>query len=154
MTMPGKTLFSLRAKGMPSWPPYVASYIAKLGDWTEEEEVMVADMPWAVAWYADRVSVWLPSTRDQFDELSRYGARRSTPFAGIYFSPLTTNQPLSTGVTGGEYEEWADMILYGKMQKLKVPMSTADFPFPVGIPLPIEGQTYLFTDSPGRIKFD
>jgi 4-amino-4-deoxy-L-arabinose transferase-like glycosyltransferase len=154
MTMPGKTLLNLRTKGRPAWPPYVANYIAMLGDWTEENEVVVADMPWAVAWYADRVSLWLPSTRDQYDELSRYGAKRGTPFAGMYFSPISINERLSTGVMSGEYEEWADMILYGKMRALKVPMPTTDFPFPVGIPLPVDGQTYYFTDNPGRIRFD
>ncbi|MEM7147330.1 MAG: glycosyltransferase family 39 protein [Verrucomicrobiota bacterium] len=154
LKMPGDTLFNLRVKGMSSWPPYIPSYIAKLGDWTEENEVTVADMPWAVAWYADRVSLWLPATREQYDELARYGARRDTPFAGIYFTPISIDQPLSTGIMTGEYDAWSDMILYGRMRMLGVPMQTTDFPFPVGVPMPVKGQTYLFTDSASRIRFD
>ncbi|MEM8954034.1 MAG: glycosyltransferase family 39 protein [Verrucomicrobiota bacterium] len=154
LKMPGDTIFNLRMKGLSSWPPYIPSYISKLGDWTEENEVMVSDMPWAVAWYADRVSVWLPATREQYDELARYGARRDTPFAGIYLTPISINERLSTGVMRGEYEEWADLIIYGRNRILGVPMPTANFPFPVGVPLPVDGQTYLFTDSPSRIQFD
>ena len=44
------------------WPPYVPPYIALLNKWMSPEEITASDMPWAVAWYADRRSVWLPDT--------------------------------------------------------------------------------------------
>jgi len=40
-----------------AWPPYIPPYIAIMNGWTTEKEIIASDMPWAVAWYADRKSL-------------------------------------------------------------------------------------------------
>jgi hypothetical protein len=59
-------------KGRVQWPPYVAPFIAFLGELTIEREIIASDMPWAVAWYADRKSLWLPMTLNDFISLNDY----------------------------------------------------------------------------------
>ncbi|MEZ5300612.1 MAG: glycosyltransferase family 39 protein [Verrucomicrobiales bacterium] len=79
-----------------NWPPYMPAVIAELKDITEPNEVIVSDMPWAVAWYADRISVWTPRTMDQFESLVPYAEDKGTPVAGLHFSPLTTNKEMGS----------------------------------------------------------
>jgi len=43
-----------------TFPPYHPPLIHALGVWTEPQELVMSDMPWAVAWYADRKAIWLP----------------------------------------------------------------------------------------------
>src|SRR5205807_5338706 len=47
---------------MIRWPPYVPPYIAILHEWMKPDEVTASDMPWAVAWYADRRALFVPDT--------------------------------------------------------------------------------------------
>ena len=68
---------SSRSSGSPprsrvQWPPYIPPSIAQLADWTREDEMIMSDMPWAVAWYADRKSLWLPMTIKAFIDLNDY----------------------------------------------------------------------------------
>ena len=44
-----------------------------INGWTTEKEIIASDRPWAVAWYADRKSLWLPMTVKDFLELNDYG---------------------------------------------------------------------------------
>ena len=54
------------------WPPYVPPYIAVLNDWMQPNEIIASDMPWAIAWYADRRSLWVPDTMKTFTDLNDY----------------------------------------------------------------------------------
>ncbi len=56
------TLFAGQSR-MINWPPYVPPYIAQLGTWYDDNEALCADMPWAVAWYANRRCLLLPTRR-------------------------------------------------------------------------------------------
>jgi hypothetical protein len=56
--------------------------------WTKPNEIIASDMPWAVAWYSDRKSLWLPAkleTLTEFYNLHTLGA----PIAGIYLTPVS-----------------------------------------------------------------
>jgi 4-amino-4-deoxy-L-arabinose transferase-like glycosyltransferase len=52
------------------------------------QAVVVTDVPWAVAWYADRPAVWLPLTSDDFDAVSR-----RIGVDAVYFSTLLQTYP-------------------------------------------------------------
>ena len=67
------------------YPPYIPPYIAILNSWMRPNEVTASDMPWAVAWYADRRSVWLPDTVKIFTDLSDY-KKLGGPIAAIYLT--------------------------------------------------------------------
>ena len=58
---------------MAVWVPYLPPYISILNQWTEPNEIIASDTPRAVAWYADRRSLWLPDTVERFNEFHDSG---------------------------------------------------------------------------------
>ena len=92
------------------WPPYVPPYIAVLNDWMKPEEIIASDMPWAIAWYADRRSLWLPETVKAMTEFSDYGVL-GAPVNGLYLTPISGSQNKLADILKGEYRDWAGVIL-------------------------------------------
>jgi hypothetical protein len=123
--------------GIFQWPPYLPVGIAKLNDFTTDREIIMSDMPAAVAWYADRKSLWLPATIDQFVEYHDYGYL-GAPVVGMFLTPVTGNQPFISGLNFGEYKEWRDFILRQA--------SVKDFPFHAVVPMGIESQYIFYAD--------
>jgi hypothetical protein len=91
------------------WPPYVPPYIAVLHDWMKPNEITASDMPWAVAWYADRRSVWVPDTPKSFSDLSDY-AILGGPINGLYLTSISGASNTLRDVVKGEYKDWAPLI--------------------------------------------
>lgn len=56
----------LRGRIRPHWPPYVPDRITFVRRLLEPDEIVFADVPWFVAWYADVPAVWLPVKRSDF----------------------------------------------------------------------------------------
>lgn len=126
-------------QGRVQWPPYVPPFIAILGDWFEEDEMVASDMPYAVAWYADRHSLLLPETLRDLNKLHDY--RETNPVVqGVYLTPVSGNQPLFSRIYDGPFASWARLITR--------PPVVANFPFPVYTPLPIQNQCIIYTDRP------
>lgn len=92
------------------YPPYYAPLISRIGTWTKETEVVGSDMPWAVAWYADRKSLWIPTKYRDFMGLSDNGRLPGT-MGGLFLSPVSRDSPLFSGVYRGEYTEYQPLIL-------------------------------------------
>ncbi|MDQ3198171.1 MAG: glycosyltransferase family 39 protein [Verrucomicrobiota bacterium] len=103
-------LFLASPKGSFRWPPYVPPFISVLNDWMKPEEITATDMPWAVAWYADRRAVWLPDTIKRFTEMSDYKVLGG-PLNAIYVTPISGSQNTLKDVLRGEYQDWAPVIL-------------------------------------------
>ena len=95
--------------GRVQWPPYVPPFIAILSEWTNENEIITSDMPWAVAWYADRRSLWLPDTLHVFTELSDYKTLGG-PVNGLYLTPVSGTDNKLRDIAKGEYKDWALVI--------------------------------------------
>lgn len=121
------------------WPPYVPPVIGALGDWFKEDEIIASDMPWAVAWYAGRHSLLLPTSMTEFNRLHDYGVT-SQPICGLFLTPVSGNSPLFSGIYNGPYKEWARLITR--------PPETKGFPFTAVTPLPIAGENIIFADRP------
>jgi hypothetical protein len=67
------------------YPPYRADVITLLGKAFTEDEVLVSDIPWAVAWYADRSAIWAP-----FAEKDYYAINDNVKVvSGIYLTQET-----------------------------------------------------------------
>ncbi len=130
------TLFAGRG-GAINWPPYVPPFIGVLGDWFEEDEIISSDMPWAVAWYAQRKSLLLPDTVKTFNEINDY-RRLGNPISGLYLTPITGNQRLFADIYKGAYREWALLITR--------PPRVDGFALPFYTALPIEGECIIFAD--------
>ncbi len=119
------------------WPPYVPPFIAVLGDWFGEKEIIVSDMPWAIAWYAQRRSVLLPDTIRSFNRINDYRLLGQS-ISGLYLSPLTGNLPLFGDIYKGGYKEWALLITR--------PPKVEGFALPFYTALPIDGECIIFSD--------
>ncbi|MES2996902.1 MAG: hypothetical protein V4733_08840 [Verrucomicrobiota bacterium] len=77
--------------GIPQWPPYLPQRLNSategLKGWVNPNNVIFSDQPWATAWYADRISIWLPAEKEEFAHLEGLATRQQTPPAGIHISP-------------------------------------------------------------------
>lgn len=104
------TMISRTNKAGVRWPPYVPPYISVLNDWMRPEEVIASDMPWAIAWYADRRSLWVPETVKAMTEFNDYGVL-GAPVNGLYLTPISGSQNTVGDVLKGEYRDWAGVIL-------------------------------------------
>ncbi|MDD5349209.1 MAG: glycosyltransferase family 39 protein [Chthoniobacteraceae bacterium] len=138
--LPFFNILTLATKSPVQWPPYVPPYIAILRDWTQPTEIITADMPWAVAWYADRKSLWLPMTVQSFLEFCDY-ERLGGKSGGLYLTPVTGNAGLVSDIVKGDYKDWAPFILHNvNIANIK------DFPLRAVTPMPIDNQCIFYSD--------
>ena len=91
------------------WPPYVPPLISVLNDWMTPDEVTASDMPWAVAWYADRRALWLPDTLRVFNDFADYKTLGG-PVNGLYLTPISGTDNKLRDIIKGEYKDWALVI--------------------------------------------
>ena len=96
-------------KSSVRWPPYVPPYIAVLNSWMKPNEITASDMPWAIAWYADRPSLWVPDTIKTMTEFSDYNVL-GAPVNGLYLTPISGSQNTFRDIIKGEYRDWAPVI--------------------------------------------
>ena len=119
------------------WPPYVAPYIAIMGTWTTEKEIIMSDMPWAVAWYAERKSLWLPETVQDFIDLNDY-KKLNGAVVGLYLTPVSGNKGFIRDIVKGEYKEWAPFITRN--------VTAREFPLKVSTVMPVESECIFYSD--------
>jgi hypothetical protein len=128
----------ITASGHVQWPPYVPPYIAVLAEWTEPDEIITSDMPWAVAWYADRKCIWLPDTVATFIDMNDYN-RLGSPIIGMYLTPVSGDTRLTSDIYKGEYKAWAAFIL----RDMAI---IHGFPLNAVTALPIENECLFYAD--------
>jgi hypothetical protein len=128
----------ITASGRVQWPPYVPPYIAILGDYTNPDEIMTSDMPWAVAWYANRKCIWLPDTIATFIDLNDYN-RLGSPIIGMYLTPVSGDAHFFNDIEKGEYKDWAPFIL----RNLNL---TRNFPLNAVTALQIDNECIFYSD--------
>jgi hypothetical protein len=120
-----------------NWPPYYPGSISILSRWTRDSEIITSDMPWAVAWYADRQSLWLPMTVRDWLDLNDYNQLQGR-IVGLYLTPVTGNKQFISEIMKGEYKEWAPFIMRN--------VSTKDFPLKAVTPMAIDGESVYYSD--------
>jgi hypothetical protein len=121
LSLPSKVRLGLHHRdkgGLPHWPPYYAPALASttsgLKGWVTGKQIVFSDQPWAVAWYADRMSVWLPPTREGFEKLDSVASDLQTPAVGILISPSSHGSgPISE--VAGRYKDFAPLVLDGRV---------------------------------------
>jgi hypothetical protein len=102
-----------------AYPPYLPPVIQKTCNWMKPDELMMSDVPWAVAWYGDRQCMLLTlDTRDDFfainDDLK--------PIKGLYLTPVTMDAHfLSQWVRAGE-GSWGTFVLNSLVGR-QIPLS-------------------------------
>jgi hypothetical protein len=116
--------------GVPHWPPYYApalnSKSTGLKGWVDEKQVVFSDQPWAVAWYADRIAIWLPPNREGFLKLETAASDLQTPSVGILISPSSHGSgPVSE--VANIYKDFTPLVLDGRVLLATYPPGVAIF---------------------------
>lgn len=96
-------------KSPTNFPPYFEPAIHALNNWTSTDEIIGTDMPWAVAYYADRKSLWIPNKLRDFLGLSDQG-KLDGQLAGLFLSPISRGVSFIGGIYKGEYQEYGPLI--------------------------------------------
>lgn len=116
--------------GVPHWPPYfpyaLNTYFQQQGV-VKPNQIVVSDQPWAVAWYADRVSIWLPKKLKNFEELDIAATDLKTPIAGILISPSSHGERSPSAITM-QYGDFTSLILDGRAYMATMPQYQQNVP--------------------------
>ncbi len=84
-----KEFMGYSPKTVAGYSPYTHNQI--LAKYIDESEVIFTDQPWAVAWYADRKAVWLPSKSTDLSKIEEIASKQNTKIAGILLTPSIRN---------------------------------------------------------------
>lgn len=91
-----------------SYPPYYPWLIQKTAGYLKPDELMMTDMPWAVAWYGRRESVWLTmNVKPDFFSINDF----QRPVKGIYFTHLTLDEHFLSQLVKGDDRSWGRFVL-------------------------------------------
>jgi len=87
-----------------AYPPYHPQVIQERAGWLGERELMMSDMPWAVAWYGRRDCVWLPANVAE----GFHTVNAVRPVHALYLTALTLDQRLVSELLESEDRVWGD----------------------------------------------
>ena len=101
------TLLSSKANPVV-YPPYFPPDIQQTAGWMKDNELMMSDVPWAMAWYGHRQCVWLTlNAEDDFYAIND----NLKPVQALYLTPGTVDGKfLSDWIHGGE-RSWGKFVL-------------------------------------------
>jgi dolichyl-phosphate-mannose-protein mannosyltransferase len=118
-----------------AFPPYYPPLIERFAGWMQERELVMSDMPWAVAWYGNRQCVWTTlyvqdaKRRDDFYAINDF----QKPVQALYLTQLTTEGKLHSQMLAADELSWGRFILNGLVKTN----------LPSGFPLKHAGSGYL-----------
>jgi len=105
------------------YPPYYPPGIQHAAGWIKEDELMMSDIPWAVAWYGQSQCVSLPlSARGDFFAINDY----LKPISALYLTPQTIDHWTQMG-------DWGNLFL--QTQRL-LPGDSSKYPLRVSLTVP------------------
>ena len=128
MSLPMKVKIGMafNNRGVPQWPPYLPSVLhGALPQLTNSpndptERVVVSDQPWAVAWYSDKISLWLPTTKRGFEQLEDRAASLGTPFTGILVTPSSIGSDPAPAIRN-QFGEFSSLVFNGLVADIAAP---------------------------------
>lgn len=95
------------------YPNYVPRLIKDYADLLPENEIIVSDIPWAVSWYGQRSSFWLPKDQGQLNTLMTLGKDKGTPISAILLSPQLLWSRLSeASQPRSEFFAWRQYVMF------------------------------------------
>lgn len=115
-----------------AYPPYYPPLIQRVSNWMRQSELMMTDIPWAVAWVGNRQAIWL--TLDSTDQFLAVGDNFKDVRA-LYITPRTTDQRFLTGWIQSFERPWGGMVLEVCLHR-EVPTGFPLRQAPEGFPLP------------------
>ena len=106
------TLLSPKASPVV-YPPYYPPDIQHTAGWMKENELMMSDVPWAVAWYGRHQCVWLTlNTQDDFFAINDY----LKPVQALYLTPGTMDGKFVSELLRSGEHSWGSFIALGVLQ--------------------------------------
>ena len=91
-----------------AYPPYYPPEIQKVSDGMRPDELMMSDIPWAVAWYGDHQCVWTTANSQyEFFQFNDY----VKDVRGLYLTLNTLDQKLFTECLQGGVDSWGNFVL-------------------------------------------
>jgi hypothetical protein len=109
-----------------AYPPYYPPAIQQISGWTRADELMMSDIPWAVAWYGQAQCVWLTlNCQSAFLAINDY----EKPIQALYLSRISLDgRFLSQWVRTGD-KSWGEFMLNCLFRKAQgKPGPPPDFP--------------------------
>jgi hypothetical protein len=89
------------------------------------DELMMSDIPWAVAWYGERPCAWLTlNDSGSFDELNQL-----KPVQAIYLTQRTTERPFLSQIQGAQHS-W-EHFLFDSLPRSEWPQGAVPSGFPL-----------------------
>jgi hypothetical protein len=91
-----------------AYPPYFPPDIQRTAGWMHENELMMSDVPWAVAWYGKHQCVWLTANdQDDFFAINDY----IKPVSALYLTMKTMNVQLVNDCFRSGPNSWGSFVL-------------------------------------------
>jgi len=91
-----------------AYPPYYPPEIQKVSGWMRPDELMMSDIPWAVAWYGDRQCAWITiNSQYEFFLFNDY----TKQVRGLYLTLNTLDGKLFTECLQGGVDSWGNFCL-------------------------------------------
>ena len=91
------------------YPPYFPPEIQKVSDWMKPDELMMSDVPWAVAWYGDRQCAW--TTINAQYEFFSLNDNLVKPVRALYLTLGTLDAKLFSECLQGGVDSWGNFVL-------------------------------------------
>ena len=115
-----------------AYPPYYPPLIQRVSNWMRPTELMMTDIPWAVAWVGHRQAIW--NTLDPNEQFLVVNDNFKEVRA-LYLTPRTTDQRFLTGWIQSFDRAWGGLVLEVCLRK-EVPTGFPLRQAPDGFPLP------------------
>ena len=91
-----------------AYPPYYPPEIQKVSAWMRPNELMMSDIPWAVAWYGNHQCVWTTvNSQYEFFQFTDYIKN----VQALYLTLNTLDQKLFTECLQGGVDSWGNFVL-------------------------------------------
>ena len=95
------------------YPPYYPPDIQQTAGWMKPDELMMSDVPWAVAWYGQHQCVWLTlNAQDDFFAINDY----LKPVQALYLTPETMDGKFVSDLVHSGEHSWGSFIVLGVLQ--------------------------------------
>lgn len=97
-----------------AYPPYYPPVIQRTAGWMKENELMMSDIPWAVAWYGRRQCIWL-TLNAQADFFNVYDYQK--PVKAIYLTPVTMDARFLSQWVRASEASWGSFALESMLKR-------------------------------------
>ena len=91
------------------YPPYYPPEIQKVSGWMQQDELLMSDIPWAVAWYGRRQCLW--TTINAKYDFFALNDNLAKPIRALYLTLVTLDGKLFSECLQGSAESWGNFVL-------------------------------------------